>query len=146
MSYGELTLPPIRPKYNLKNGRFLKGHIPVNKGKPWSQWMSKRGQRRSANGWKNLDKYRPTTRPDNVGRCRKKVIAVMDDGRWCCFSYIGAAGEWVGGCRENVRRCCQFNQQRHINLKTGKVNTDHKYKGVRWYYESDDIWTTKIQQ
>ena len=78
MSYGELTLPPIRPKYNLKNGRFLKGHVPANKGKPWSLWMSKRGRRRAAKGWKNLDKYRPRTRPDNAGRCRKKVIAVMD--------------------------------------------------------------------
>ena len=145
MSYGELTLPPIRPKYNLKNGRFLKGHVPTNKGKPWSLWMSKRGQRRSAKGWKNLDKYRPTTRPDNAGRCRKKVIAVMDDGTWCVLPYIGAAGEWIGGNRENVRRCCQCNQERHVNRKTGKVNTDHKYKGVRFYYERDNIWTTKIQ-
>ena len=71
--------------------------------------------------------------------------AVKDDGTWCVLPYIGAAGDWIGGSRENVRRCCQSNRERHVNKKTGKVNTDHKYLGVRFYYESDNIWTTKVK-
>lgn len=27
-----------------------------------------------------------------------------------------------------------------------KVNTDHKYMGIRFYFESDNVWTTKIQR
>ena len=147
MPYGELYLPPEKKNYNPTNGRFLKGHVPASKGRPWSEWMSKRGQKRAAKGWKNLDLHRNKNgRPDTAGRCRKKVVAVMDDGRWLVLPYIGAAGDWIGGCRENVRRCCQFNRRRHINKKTGAVNTDHRYKGVRFYYESDSIWLTKIKQ
>ena len=29
--------------------------------------------------------------------------------------------------------------------KRGLVNTDHKYMGVRFYWESDNDWTKKIQ-
>ena len=107
--------------------------------------MSKRAQRRASKGWANLDKFRPKKRPDNCSRCRVQIVAVKDDGTWCVLPYIGAAGEWIGGCRENVRRCCQSNRERHVNKKTGKVNTDHKYLGVRFYYESDNIWTTKVK-
>lgn len=142
----ELYIPPERKDYNLKNGRFLKGHVPFNKGRTWKEWMSKRGRKRSSKGWSNLDKYRPTARPDNAGRCRKAVIAVTDDGRWCWLPHSGKAGKWIGGNRENVARCCRCNLIRHVNRKTGAVNTDHKYKGVRFYFESDNIWTTKIKK
>ena len=100
--YGELYIPPERKMYNPTNGQFLKGHEPVNKGKPWEKWMSKRGQRRAKKGWVNIDIHRPKERPDNAGRCRVQVIAVKDDGAWLVLPYIGAAGDWIGGCRENV--------------------------------------------
>ena len=145
MAYGELYLPPEVPKRNAVTGRFMKGHVPANKGKKWSEYMSKRAQNRAAKGWKNLDKYRPKTRADNAGRSRKQVIAVMDDGSWKVFSYLGSAGSWVGGSRENVSRCCRCNAARHKNKKTGAINTDHKYLGIRFYFEDDDIWTTKIK-
>ena len=145
MNNWELYLPPDRLGNNPINGQFNKGHIPHNKGRKWSEWVGKRAQKRMMKGWANLDKYRPTTRPDNAGRCRKEVIAVRDDGTWCCLPFVGAAGEWIGGNRENVRRCCAFNLARHINRKTGKVNTDHRYMGVRFYYESDPIWMDKIK-
>ena len=32
MSYGELTLPPVWTGINKQTGRFLKGHVPANKG------------------------------------------------------------------------------------------------------------------
>ena len=155
MADGELTLPPERKPYNPTNGQFLKGHVPHNKGKKWSQYMGKRMQKRAAKGWKNLDKYRPTKRPDTEGRCRKAVIAVTDDGRWFYFSYIGTAAEWVGGSRENVGRCCRCNEAKKVckhDWRPGqpkgasRVNTDHKYMGIRFYFESDNVWTTKIRQ
>lgn len=144
MSY-ELYIPPIRRGNNATNGRFTKGHVPANKGRKWDEYMSKRAQRRASKGWANLDKFRPKKRPDNCSRCRVQIVAVKENGTWCVLPYIGAAGEWIGGCRENVRRCCQSNRERHVNKKTGKVNTDHKYLGVRFYYESDNIWTTKVK-
>lgn len=144
MSY-ELYIPPLRPSNNPTNGHFIKGHVPANKGKKWSEYMSKRSQKRASKGWANLDKFRPKTRPDNCRRCRIQVVAVKDDGTWCVLPHIGAAGEWIGGSRENVRRCCQSNKKRHVNKKTGKINTDHKYLGVRFYYESDNIWTSKVK-
>ena len=146
MENWELYLPPERKPYNPVNGQFLQGHTPHNKGKRWKEWAGRRAQKRMMKGWKNLDTYRPTTRPDNAGRCRKMVIAVRDDGSWCCLPFIGAAWQWVGGSRENVRRCCAFNLRRHVNRKTGKINTDHRYMGIRFYCESDPIWMEKVKQ
>lgn len=142
--YGELKIPTERLGVNPTTGQFLKGHVPFNKGKKWSEYMKKRSMKRAMKGWKNLRKYQPKTRPDNCARCRKAVIAVMDDGRWVWLPYIGAAGEWIGGSRENVRRCCALNMKTE-SAKRRKVNTDHKYRGVRFYYESDIKWTTKIK-
>lgn len=145
MPYGELYIPPIPKTRNAVTGQFLKGNVPYNKGKKWSEYMDKRAQKRAAKGWKNLDRYRPNQRPDNAGRCRKAVIAVEDDGTWYMFNYLGAAAEALGGSRENIGRCCRFNANR-LKLRNGKVNTDHKYNGYRFYFESDNIWTTKITQ
>jgi hypothetical protein len=156
MSYGELTLPPVWTGINKQTGRYLKGHVPANKGKKWSDYMGKRAQKRCAKGWKNLDLHRNKNgRADNAGRCRKPVIAVMDDGRWLLFPYLGPAAEWIGGKRENIGRCCRFNQAKKVCKRdwrpgqakgASRVNTDHRYKGIRFYFESDNVWTTKIKQ
>lgn len=155
MSYGELTLPPVRTGFNKQNGQFLKGHVPANKGKKWSDYMGKRAQKRAMKGWKNIMSHRPKKRPDLAGRCRKQVIAVMDDGRWLLFPYVGAAAEWLGKCNsENIGRCCRCNQAKKVckhNWRPGqtkgasRINTDHRYHGIRWYFESDNVWTTKIK-
>ena len=149
-NYGELTLPPVWTGINKQNGRFLKGHVPANKGKKWSDYMGKRAMKRAAKGWANVISHRPKSRPDTAGRCRKEVIAVMDDGTWKHFSFLGVAAEWIGGSRENVGRCCRCNQSKKVLKKpwghpSGKVNTDHKYMGIRFYFESDNVWTTKIK-
>ena len=155
MSYGELYIAPVWTGINKQNGQFLKGHTPHNKGKRWSDYMGKRKQRRCAKGWKNLDLHRPTTRPDTAGRCRKQVVAVMDDGTWLVFPYVGAAAEWLGGCnRENIGRCCRCNESKKVckhdwrpNQPKGasRVNTDHRYMGIRWYFETDNVWIEKIK-
>jgi hypothetical protein len=70
----------------------------------------------------------------------------MDDGSWLVFSYIGAAAAWLGGVRENIGRCCRLNRSSvELSKPPGKVNTDHRYKGIRWYFENDNKWTTKIK-
>lgn len=140
----ELYIAPELPKRNAVTGRFMKGHVPANKGKKWAEWMGKRAQKRAARGWVNLQKYRPKTRADNAGRCRKPVVAVTDGGKWCVFPFIRAAAEWCAGSRDNVRRCCVLNAAKRVS-KRGLVNTDHKYMGVRFYWESDNDWTKKIQ-
>ena len=155
MSYWELTLPPIRTGVNAKTGRFMKGHVPANNGKKWSEYMGKRAQKRAMKGWKNLDKHRNKNgRSDVAGRCRKKVVAVMDDGSFLVFPYIGPAAEFVDGNRENVGRCCRCNQAKKVLKRdwrpgqpkgASRVNTDHRYKGIRFYFETDNIWTTKIK-
>lgn len=146
MPYGELVLPPERPQRNARTGRFMKGHVPHNKGKHWSEYVGKRAQKRMAKGWKNLEKYRPENRSDLAGRCRKEVIGVDEDGTWHCFRELAHAAQYVGGLKGNVGRCCRLNEARHINRKTGKINTNHKYNGVRFYFETDSIWLEKIKQ
>ena len=38
------------------------------------------------------------------------------------------------------------NEERRVNKKTGKVNTDHRYMGIRFYFDSDSEWMKKIKQ
>ena len=151
----ELYLPPVKPTRNRRTGQFLKGHEPHNKGKQWSDYMGKRAQRRAAKGWKNLDKYRPTERPDTAGRCRKKVVAINDEGQFRIFDYLGDAAVWVGGSRENVGRCCRSNMSKREckhdwrpgqNKGASRVNTDHKYMGIRFYFFDDPAWWDKIKE
>lgn len=137
-------VPHVINGIDTKTGCFAKGHVPANKGKKWSDYMGKRAQKRAAKGWANLDKYRPTSRPDTAGRCRKKVVALFDNGHFKVFGFVGQAAKEFDGSRENVGRCCRLNSNPQVNKKTGKLNTDHRYLGIRWYFESDDVWTHKI--
>lgn len=143
MSYGTLNLPPALTGVNPQNGRFLKGHVPANKGRKWSQYLSKRKQKRCAKGWANLELHRH--RPPNAGRPKKAVIALTDDGEFKYFPYTVAAAKYYNGSRYNVARCCRMNHLGTLDKK-GMVNTDHKYKGMRFYYENDTVWIKKIQQ
>lgn len=127
---------------NPLNGRFLKGHTPANKGKKWSEYMSKRAQRRARKGWKNLELHRPRGGP---GRPDKPVIAVNDTGKWLYFPSVAEVGRQMGIRKENILRCCRYNQARKQG-HNGNVNTNHKYKGIRFYFESDPVWTEKINQ
>ena len=140
----ELRIPDKPLQRNPLNGRFLKGHTPANKGKKWSEYMSKRGQRKAKKGWKNLDLYRPKGSP-SAGRKKKAVIAVNDTGKWIYFPTVAEAGRLMGISKDNISRCCRENEAGTKNRK-GLINTDHKYKGLRFYYESDEKWTTKICQ
>lgn len=139
----ELTFSPTRPSRN-SLGQFNKGHKPHNIGKNWSDYLSKRAQRKCAKGWKNLEKHRPKTRPDNAGRCNRRCVVITDDLKFKIFESLKDAALWVGGNRENVRRCCKENIA-HTPLKRKKVNTDHKYKGYRFYFYNDPQWWDKLE-
>lgn len=137
-NYGELHLSPVWKGRDFKTGRFLKGHTPANKGKKWNEFMGKRAQKRSAKGWKNVQLFRCKGGGPNSGRPKKAVIAIMDNGEWKIFSYSVPAAEFVNGSRFNVVRCCRQNACHGIN-------TDHRYKGIRFYFDTDDNWITKLQ-
>ncbi len=130
---------------NPVNGQFMRGYVPTNKGRSWDEWLPKKSQRRCRRGWKNLDKYRCKGHP-NAGRPRLPVVLVRDDGTFTIFPYLNCCAEALGGNEPNVRRCCVLNGSLVVNKKTGRVNSDHKYMGVRLYYEKDtDIWMSKIK-
>lgn len=138
----ELRVSDVPLQRNPLNGRFLKGHTPANKGKKWDEYMSRRAQQRARRGWKNLDLHRSRGGP---GRPDKPVVAVNDAGKWIYFPSCAEAGRLLGIRYENIRRCCRENETGTKNHK-GQINTDHKYKGVRFYFESDEKWTTKIKK
>ena len=153
MSSYELTFTD-KPKTdrNLKTGRFIKGMTPHNKGKKWSEWMDGRKQKRvKKQALANLDKGRRTKGRLYGGRPKRKVIAVTDEGEFFVFAHAKKAVEWSGGCPNNIRRCCRENAQHKELLKpfshpTGRINNDHKYMGVRWYFEDTNDWIEKIKQ
>lgn len=138
----ELRIPDKPMQRNPINGRFLKGHTPANKGKKWSEYMSRRAQQRARRGWKNLELHRHR---GGSGRPEKPVIAVNDTGKWLYFPSVAEAGRLMGIKRDNIARCCRLNQARKQG-QNGNVNTNHKYKGIRFYFESDPVWTEKIKQ
>ncbi len=157
----ELYIPTVRRTTNPTNGQYLKGHVPHNKGKQWNDYMGKRAQKKCSKGWKNLDHYRTENGKKHGGRNRKPIVAITDDGKFRVFKDSYLAAEWFKkytgkSCnRENIGRCCRDNASRKVckhswrpGQKKGSttINTDHRYMGVRWYYESDTTWYAKISK
>ena len=152
-SDGSLYVPSDWTGINPYNGRFLKGHQPHNKGKRREEWMSKEGMKASSKGWENIEKHRCKGHPNARKARAKNCVAVRNNGDYRIFEFITKAAEWLGGCPENVRRCCNLNKSRKVckhdwrpgfNKGADRVNTDHQYKGVRFYYADDPIWQEKI--
>ena len=157
----ELQLQPERPKYNKTNGRFLKGNEPHNKGKKWDDYMTEEGKKKSAKGWENLKKHRRNGNPEWAERKKKQCLSFTDEGKFIVHSCIEAANKWLERrtgercCPENIARCCRENHSQRVSKHdwskgrpkgSGFVNTDHKYKGIRFYYETDfNIWKNKIK-
>ena len=143
MSSYELTFSPERPNRNLKTGRFMPGAKPHNKGKRWDEYMSPRGQETAKIGWENLKcehKRSPLS-----GKTPTPIIAIVRE-RPVFFPTIEAAARRIEGLPQSVHRCAHDNRARTINRRNGSINTDHRYKGVRFYYESDEQWTEKISK
>ena len=71
-------------------------------------------------------------------------------------TYAQLAALWCGGSRENVGRCCRDNHAQRVNKHdwskgrkkgSGHINTDHRYMGIRFYFEADnEIWMLKFKK
>lgn len=151
MSNWELNLGPeyIPPK---RKGRFKKGHVPYNKGKKWDEYLPKAMQTKYLKHLKRVQfkKGNPSYRPETAGRPKRKVIAVYDDGRFFVIPSLSKARELMDVSSGVIRECCKKNRARRmLRNKNGKplnkVNTDYRCRGIRFYYEDDPIWTTKIK-
>lgn len=145
----ELYLPPEPITRSRTTGRFMKGHRPANKGKKWSEYMSKRSQRRAAKGWENLDKYRAHAKSPDAGEPPREVVALYPNGKYACYDSIGHAAEALNCRRENIGRCCRLNESQKVlrslsPKKRGTINTDHQYKGIRFYFREGNVWWNKI--
>lgn len=114
----ELWVSKARPTRNVVTGRYLSGHVPHNKGKKWSEYMSLDSQQRSSEGWKNL---RP--RMDIGGWNARPCIAVADDGRWWWFPSVSTAGEKTGIQTRNINSVCH-KKRKHAG-------------GFRWFFDDD---------
>jgi len=109
---------------NFQNGRFLKGHVPHNRGKKWSEWLDGRKQRKIRRiGLKNLE---GKGRMDLGGWNARKVVALREDGKPFIFSSASEAGRITGLIGRNIIRCCQ-----------GKCKHCGKF---RWFYWESDEW------
>lgn len=130
MAYGELYIEPERKTTNAVTGRFLKGHVPHNKGKKWSEWMDMRKTKRVKRiAKKNL---RPNM---NIGGWNKRKVIAIDDktGKWYVFESSQDAARKTGASAGLIRRCCR------------KANVHHHH-GLRWFWENDNEWTKFIKR
>lgn len=120
--YGELRLPPEPvEKVNKKTGCFLKGHVPHNKGKKWSEWKDGRKQKKVKRI--ALQNLRP--RPEIGGWNKKQCIGIDKNGRWSVFESSNDAGRKLGLDGSLIRRCCR------------KQKGHHQTGGIRFFWADD---------
>ena len=99
----ELYIPIERPQYNPINGQFLKGHVPHNKGKKWSDYMDMRKAKRIL----RIAKKNLKPRMDIGGWNKRAVIALDENGKllgW--FSSSKEAECKTGICSRNINSVC----------------------------------------
>ena len=138
-NYELRTGEPARVNVRYK-GQFTKGTPPPNKGKSWSEWMPLEHQARvKAIAIRNLHGRRKGDAPTN----NKSVIAIDSEGRISRHNSIKDASEYFRIGRENVGRCCKCNRRGAEPSKGWKrINTNHRYMGIRFYYEDDvALWS-----
>lgn len=115
------------PARNLRTGTFLKGHIPHNKGRKWTDWMDMRKARKVLRiGMKNLK-----GRSDIGGWNKKPVVVVTQDGRWGVFESAASAARKTGLTRRNIAHCCE-GKRKHCG-------------GLRWFFFDSDEWIKLIK-
>lgn len=113
----ELFIEPKRKQYNPINGQFLKGHIPHNKGKKWSEWMDMR----KAKKIKRIGMMNLHGRKDIGGWNACPIFAIGNDGNtvgW--FASSNDAERKTGICARNI-----------ISVLNGKRKTAGGYKWIK---------------
>lgn len=116
MNY-ELHTPQDTPKRNAKNGRFLKGFTPHNKGKKWSEWMDMRKAKRVL----RIAKGNLRPRYDIGGWNATPVFAIDKDG-----NTVG----WFASA-EDAQRKTGINSSCICKVTRGQRKTAGGYKWVR---------------
>lgn len=134
--YGVLTLSERPLGRNAVTGRFMKGHVPANKGRKWDEYMTAESKKRVAVGWRNLA-------PCNKGKRRtRKVVGFAPSGKWYIFPSITRASELTGIRRDNINQCCCQSKVSQSHPKYTRKTAG----GWRWFYESDNSWLNEINQ
>jgi hypothetical protein len=121
----KIDLNDYSKKINPQTGRFLKNHIPHNKGKKWSEWMDWRKQKRIL---KNLQRK---GNPNLAGSNARKVVGVKN-GKFFVFDSGVDAGRKLGIQARNINSCC------HKKRKT--------CGGIMWFFEDDNEWIKLIEK
>ena len=113
----ELYIEKEVPKRNAVNGRFLRGHVPHNKGKRWIEWMDMRKAKKVIRiGMMNLH-----GRNDIGGWNAVPIFAIDNHGNivgW--FASSNDAERKTGICARNIR-----------NVLNGKRKTAGGYKWIK---------------
>lgn len=108
---------------NAETGRFLKGSIPHNKGKKWSEWVDGRKKRKML---RNLQLGRKNVNPKIAGANAIKIVAIKN-GKFYPFESSEHAQRITGITARNIRSVC-----------AGKRK---KAGGFQWFYDKDiNIW------
>lgn len=115
----ELYIEPKRANKNVLTGRFVKGCVPHNKGKKWSEWMDGRKCKKVLNNLQRVGN------PNLAGWNARKVVG-LKDGKFRIFKSCSDAGRQLGIQQRNINSCC--NKKR----KTAG--------GFLWYFEDDNEW------
>ena len=124
----ELFIEPERPQRNKKYGRFLKGHVPHNKGKRWEDYMDMRKAKRLKRiGMMNLNGNMKLG-----GWNKKPCVRIDSEGNFKVYQSIEEAGKANGVYSTNICRCCK-----------GKSKNAG---GYRWFYEDDKKWFEEIKK
>lgn len=125
----ELYIPPQQHTRNAVNGRFMKGHIPFNKGKKWTDYMDMRKAKRVKRiGLKNL---RPGNK-DIPGWNAKPVVAILDGEIKGIYRSSCDAERKTGICQHGIRLCCSKKRK--------------SAGGYKWFWERDNSWLELIKQ
>ena len=119
----ELYLEQIRPTVNKKNGHFLKGHEPFNKGKKWSDYMDMRKAKRII----RIAKQNLRGRSDIGGWNKKQIIAFKNGEFAGVFKSSLEAGQKLDLFPELIRKVCRGERK-----STGGYNFYHEANYEQW--------------
>lgn len=120
---------PNKITVNPLNGRFLKGHVPHNKGKRWEDYMDMRKARRIK---KNLKEGRKKGQGLVAGWNAKPIVAIKNGRLAGVFKSSNDAERKTKICARNIRSVCSGKRKRA--------------GGYEWYYEDDNKWCELINQ
>lgn len=134
----ELYIPPFQqpPTRNYKNGRIMKGYIPKNKGKKWSDYNVPEESRRKILA--NLT---------NEGRIKGSLANRKLNSQ----KIVGIKARKFVGSYESAAEAARILQSAGIRVSATNIRHCCKGKrpsagGVKWYYEANfEEWQKEIK-